>query len=539
MTIWLWLAFLLLVGTLVVLDLGLLTRRPRVVTALEAMSSTALWVLAAVGFSFLISYVYETNWQNLEASLAFPIEGPAPGGGGLDGHNAWLQFLASYVLEIALSLDNIAVLALVFAFFRVPRQLLGRVLFWSMLFSLVARLLLINGAAAMLREWDWFHWVLGAVLAVAMVRTLVLPDENTDFNQRWSTRVLRRFFRVSTDFHDQKLLAREDHIDRRGEPCRRWCITPLLLVVLVAWLQDIGHAADSIPALFSVTKDGFLAFTGSAMAILSLRSLYFAVAGVVGRFRYLKISLVFVLLCVAAKAFVWRYDAVATVVTIGAVSLIMVLGVGLSVLRNRAIAADRPATEPIPTPLEDLTGAVEVTRRNLRKVLILIAGTFVVLVGIAIAPLPGPGPTVLVPIGLALLATEFLWARRLLDKVKTGAFSASDRMDALIDRTSVSLVPLILILYWPLSIGLVLGGVALINAAFGTELHARWYTIAVIVGSPYMPVLLWAVNYLRNWNRKRRGATQSVIPSGAQSPAATPGAASDGSGQNSRTDTAA
>lgn len=523
MTIWLWLSFLVLIGTLVALDLALFTRRPKVVTAFEAAATMALWVLAAVGFSFVLGFVYETNWQNIEGMVSSHIQQR-----NLDGHAAWLQFLTCYVLEIALSLDNIAVLVLLFGFLKIPRPLLSRTLFWGVLLSLVARLAMIMSGAYLMGTWPGFSWIFGGVLVLAMLRVLVLPDERTDFDRSWYVRVLRRILPVSSRHNGLSLFTKvgggKDGYDGR----ERWAITPMMLAVVVALFLDVTFAADSVPALFSVTLDPFIAFTASAFAVLGLRSLYFAVAGVMGRFRYLKLSLVIVLLTVAAKMFVVGYstpvgyDNRHTLITLLIVSGAIGLGIGLSVLRQRRILHDdhdAAMASSVPTPLADISDVVDVTRKNLRKVAILIAGTVVILVGIAIAPLPGPGPTVLIPIGLALLATEFIWARRLLTSLKSGAFNISDRLDAFIDRTNIVLIPVGLIAYWAIAIPLIHGVAHVIGTVFRAELTPKWYTIAVIAGSPFMPVLLWAWSYVRRWIKARReGRTRVYEPKPTEQP---------------------
>lgn len=527
MTIWLWLSFFVLVGILAALDLVLFTRRPKVVTSFEAAATMALWMLAAVGFSFALGYVYETNWQNIEGLVSAHIQNR-----NLDGHAAWLQFLTCYVLEIALSLDNIAVLVLLFGFLKIPRPLLGRTLFWGVLLSLVARLMMIMTGAYLMRSWPGFSWVLGGVLVLAMLRVLVLPDERTNFDAAWYVRVLRRVLPVSPRHNGLSLFTT---VERNGKD--HWAITPMMLAVLIALLLDVTFAADSVPALFSVTLDPFIAFSASAFALLGLRSLFFAVAGVMGRFRYLKLSLVIVLLTVAAKMFVVGYstpigyDNTHTLITLAVVSGAIGLGIGLSVLRQRMILhADHAAAmaSSVPTPLADLTDAVDITRRNLRKVAILIAGTVVILFGIAIAPLPGPGPMVLVPVGLALLATEFIWARRLLTSLKSGAFSVSDRADAFIDRTHIVLIPIGLMAYWAIAIPLIHAVAHVIGKAFGKDLTPKWYTIAVIAGSPFMPVLLWAWSYVRRWIKARREGRRNVyVPKPAADASAAPVAKPD------------
>lgn len=482
MNYWLWAAFLGLIGTLVVLDLAVLSRRHRAVTPAEGRSSVALWVLAAVAFSVMIASVYHTNWKQLADLVSDPVDNER-----LTGHLAWLQFISCYALEIAMSLDNIAVLALLFLYYRIPAAAVARTLFWSAIVSLCLRFGMVLGAAALLRSVPWFHWLLGALLILAMLRLLVLPDEHTDFDERWYVRMLRSLLRVSPLGDGQHLVQRVDG---------HRAATPLLLVVALSAMLDVTFAFDSVPALFSVTRDPFIAFTASAMAVLGTRSLYFAASASVLRFRYLKASLVAILLFVSVKMLLARFDKeyrdVPTVVTLAVTVGVIMLGIGASIIRNRMLAERAPAPEPPRPPvITDITEALEAGRRNFRKVLILMAGTAVIIFGVLIAPLPGPGPTVLIPIGLALLATEFVWARLLLGKLKSGAFNLSDRADEFVDRTTIFIIPLTIIGWWLLAWGVMVW------------LHLKWYTIVVIFGSPFMPLAAWAFNYVRK--RIRRG----------------------------------
>ncbi len=442
MTILLWLIFLVVIGTLIVIDLGLVTRRPRVVTPVEALASFSLWVLSAVGFSLLVWYVYEKNWLNLEATLA-EVLGPVKKD--LDGEAAWVQWITCYVVEMALSLDNIAIAALLLRYFKIPRPLVSRTLFWSTLVSLIVRLVLILASAWLLRSFEWVKWAFCAVLMLAMLRTLLAPDETTEFDRKLAVRAIRRFIPISPTHHGQRLFVRVE-----GD----LGITPIMLVVLVLCVADLTFALDSAPALFSVTRDPFLAFSASAFALLALRSLYFALTGVLGRFRYLRVSLVFILLCVACKMFlVSRHEAFfelhATLITLAIVAGIMAMGVGASAVRYRMKGgAPETAEAARPSPLEDLSEAVEVSRRNFRKVVILIVGSAIVLIAAPLVGLlPGPGGIFVAAAGLAVLATEFVWAKRLLNKVKDQGRAMAERADKVASRTSPWLVAPVVIVF--------------------------------------------------------------------------------------------
>lgn len=498
MTLWLWLAFLVVAGTLVVVDLGLVTRRPRVVSPIEALASFSLWVLSAVGFSFMVWYVYQTNFLNLESALADAVH---PRARDLDGHSAWVQWVTAYALEIALSLDNIAVAALILQHFKIPRPLIGRSLFWFTLSSLVCRLVLIVLGAYLLNQVAWMKWVFCGLLVLSMLRTLLAPDENTDFSSKWPTRLVKRLVPVSREHRGQRLFTRMNGA---------LAITPVMLVVLVSSITDLAFAMDSVPAMFSVTRDPFLAFTASAFAILGLRSLFFALSGVIGRFRYLRVSLLFVLLTVTAKMFLasrdpMYYTLAPTLVTFAAITLIMAVGVTASAWRDRKVRSEAAAAGLRPTPLEDLTEAVEVSRRNFRKVVILMAGSVVILLGLAIAPLPGPGPIILVPIGFAILGTEFLWARRLQMRIQSQAGALAKRADRFASRSSPWLVP-------PVLIGLFAAVYAIAHLA---PIHRPWLVWVASLGA-WIPVLYWAFRTVAA-ARKARQRRRDTVPVGEHS----------------------
>ncbi|MCC6322800.1 MAG: hypothetical protein IT438_15355 [Phycisphaerales bacterium] len=473
-------AFLVLVGVLVVVDLGLITRRPRSVTTVEALLSFSLWVLSALGFSLLVWYVYEKNWLNLEEALAGAI-GPRPND--LDGDHAWVQWVTAYVVELALSLDNIAIAALLLRHFKIPSNLVARTLFWNTIISLVVRLGMILGGAWLLGQYEWIKWVLCGVLVVAMLRTLLGPDEHTDLDRKLLVRAVRRMFRISDQGYSLRLFAVEDG---------RLSLTPLAVVALVSCIADLTFAVDSVPALFSVTRDPLLAFTASTFALLALRSLYFALAGVLGRFRYLRLSVMFVMLAIAGKMFLVSrdaayYGAAPTLVTLAIVAGVVALGIGASALRYRLRPHElqRPPAQR-PSPLEDLTDAVDISRRNFRKAVILIIGSCIALVGIAVVgPLPGPGGIPIVLLGLTILATEFIWARRLLNRMKEQTRAIAQRADSVAARTSPWLVP-------PAVVAFGLCVLALMHF-----FPSRRLLIALVAIGPALAIGYWAFGTLR------------------------------------------
>ena len=313
-----------------------------------------------------------------------------------------------------------------------------------------------------------------------------------DFQQRWggtadgvvdpNGQTLKRLVRLA---HWAGWHGREVTPGTAGEG--RGMTVPAIAVV--AAVGDLSFAADSIPAAFAVTHDPVIALTSNLLALATLRSLYFALRGVIGRFRYLKLAIVLMLIVLTGKILHNDFSIVPTLVTLGAMVAIL-LGAMLGSLRRRF----DPGTmrQAHPTPIEDITDAALATRRNVRKIAILIAGTSIIFCGILIAPLPGPGPVVLVPIGLGVLATEFVWAKLLLDRLKAQTASMQRHADVLSVRSPLWLVPLVVVAFW---------GLAAYLAHAGP--FAPW-KIYVPAGGMFIPIGYWAIKTVQAKLRRGR-----------------------------------
>ena len=193
-----------------------------------------------------------------------------------------MQFVTGYLLEWSLSVDNIFVIALIFAYLKIPTLYQYRVLFWGIVGAIVLRGLMIAAGTALLAHFDWMFYVFGAILLVSALRMLRNDDEDRDFGTSFPARLVRRFIPVTERARPRALLR---------APRRAACYaTPLFVALVMVELTDVVFAVDSIPAILAVTRDPFLVFTSNAFAILGLRSLYFAVAGLMAMFRYLKLQ---------------------------------------------------------------------------------------------------------------------------------------------------------------------------------------------------------------------------------------------------------
>lgn len=409
---WIWIAFTALILGLLALDLGVFHRRPHAIRAGEALGWTAFWVALALCFNGVVYLMYEHHWLGAGESLGHAME----------GREAALRFFTAYLVEKSLSLDNIFVIAMIFAFFRVPAEVQHRVLFWGVLGALVMRGAMIAGGLALVQRFTWLVYVFGGLLIATAVKMLVVRHDSLQPERSPLVRLVRRFFPVTDDFHGQRFFVTIDG---------RRAATPLALALAMVESTDLLFAVDSIPAVFSITLDPFIVYTSNVFAVLGLRSLYFALAALMGRFRYLKMSLVFLLAFIGVKMILTHHHPIPVVVSLAVIGGILTVGVLASVVAGGADPA------PLESPLADrLEKLYRVTARTVWRVFILAAGSTLLLIGTVFLVLPGPGFLTLI-VGLAILATEFVWARVWLARVRKKASElaedARDKADDLRD----------------------------------------------------------------------------------------------------------
>ncbi|MBK8479727.1 MAG: TerC/Alx family metal homeostasis membrane protein [Proteobacteria bacterium] len=405
MTIWIWAGFLLLVALFVALDLGVFHREPRVVSTTEALLWTAAWVGVALCFNLLVYVIYQHHWLGMGLSA----------GQACNGRQAALMFLTGYLIEKSLSLDNIFIIALLFSYFRVPLRLQHRVLFWGVLGAVVMRAAMIGTGAALIARFSWTIYLFGGLLLFTAAKMLVVRQDNIDPERNLLVRAARRLFPVCGSVDDGRFFVRGPGGGR--------AVTPLFLVLVLVESSDVVFAVDSVPAIFAVTRDPFLVFTSNVFAILGLRSLYFALAAILDRFRYLKTSLVFLLAFVGVKMLLSHHYPLPTAVSLAVIVGILAVGIGASLLEHRRIAA-----VGLLHSMAEM-GRANAALRQLRRVVVAVMGGTVILTGVAMLVLPGPGMVVIL-VGLSLLATEFVWARRLLRKAEEQGRSWVGKIEA-------------------------------------------------------------------------------------------------------------
>jgi tellurite resistance protein TerC len=302
----------LLVGMLA-LDLGVFHRRAHAQTTGEALAWSLFWIATSLCFNALIYFAYENHWMG--AGLVVGHE--------LDGRQAAIEFFTAYVLEKSLSLDNIFVIAMIFTYFEIPLENQHRVLFWGVTGALVMRAIFIVSGLALVERFVWTTYVFGGVLLATAVKMLVERDDNLRPEKNALVCLVEKRFSVTSDFHGPAFFARCEG---------RRVATPLFLALIVVETSDLLFAIDSIPAVIAVTRDTFLAFSSNAFAILGLRSLYFAIAPLIGRFRLLKLSLIFILAVVGIKMLLAHHYPIPTTVSLAVILGILGVGISASVL---------------------------------------------------------------------------------------------------------------------------------------------------------------------------------------------------------------
>ena len=323
MTILVWAGFFVLYISLLTLDLAVLHRESSVLSVRQALGWTVLWVAVALSAGGLIFGLYEYDWLGWSAGFGSP---------NLGGRDAFVQYVTGYLLEWSLSVDNIFVIALIFTYMKIPVTLQYRVLFWGIVGAIALRGLMIVMGAALIQSFDWMFYVFGGILLVSAARMLRSEEEEYDPSKSMLVRSIRRLFPITDQLDGERFFSRLDG---------RLAATPLFVTLLFVDVADTVFAVDSIPAIFAVTQDPFLVFTSNAFAILGLRSLYFAIAGLMTMFRYLKLSLVFILGFVGVKMLLTQHLHISNLYSLAVIAGMLFIGIAASIWASRR-TADRP-----------------------------------------------------------------------------------------------------------------------------------------------------------------------------------------------------
>lgn len=296
--LWGWIGFNAVVLALLFFDLVLLHKKSSNPSVKHAAIWSVVWVVLSLSFA---AGVYNTM-----------------------GHKAGLEFLTGYLIEYALSVDNIFVFVLIFAYFKVPKQYQHRVLFWGILGALLLRGGMIIAGAALVSRFEWILYIFGAFLVFTGFR-MAMQKSEADYNPERDPvlRIARKFMPVTKEYYGEKFFVQQ--LDARG--ILRRAATPLFIVLILVDTTDVIFATDSIPAIFAVTRDPFIIYTSNICAVLGLRALYSLLASVVDKFRYLKLGLSLVLMFIGAKMLVDHFYPMPIIGSLGVVAAILVTSV--------------------------------------------------------------------------------------------------------------------------------------------------------------------------------------------------------------------
>ena len=305
-SIWFWITFHIGVFIALAVDLASFKRRHRALTMRAATLRSLLWVVLSLGFSLVVAQT--------------------------QGPDRALDFLTGYLIEYSLSVDNIFVFVLIFAYFKVPPISQHRVLVWGILGALVMRGIMIWLGVSLVSRFHFILYVFGVFLLITGIR-MAFSKQQTDFGDSWFLRICRKFMPVTRDFRGSHFTARIEG---------RLMLTPLALVLLVIDVMDLVFAVDSIPAVFAITQDTFIVYTSNICAILGLRSLYFLLANLMNRFVYLRLGLAIILVFVGIKMTLSRLFPIPNYISLAVIVAVLAVTIGASIFMTR----NQPASDP-------------------------------------------------------------------------------------------------------------------------------------------------------------------------------------------------
>ncbi|SYZ74524.1 conserved membrane hypothetical protein [Candidatus Zixiibacteriota bacterium] len=295
--IFLWIGFNILILILLALDLGVFHRKDHTISVKEGFVWSIIWIIVAFAFNFVV-YLWK-------------------------GHEVGLQFMTGYLIERALSIDNIFVFLVIFTYFKVSSKYQYRVLFWGILGALILRGLFIGVGTLLISEFHWILYIFGALLIITAIRLAIGKEREIEPEKNPLLKIVRKFLPITPGYEGHSFLVKKDG--------KIWG-TPLLIVLIVVETTDLVFALDSIPAIFAITLDPFIVYSSNVFAILGLRALYFAIAGLMEIFYYLKYALSAILGFVGLKMLVSHYVKISSAVALSVIGGILLLAIIISII---------------------------------------------------------------------------------------------------------------------------------------------------------------------------------------------------------------
>lgn len=296
----LWIGFNIFILLMLALDLGVFQKKTHAVSVKEALIWSAVWIILALFFNVFIYYEM--------------------------GETKAVEFFTGYLLERSLSIDNIFVFVLLFSYFKVPAEFQHKVLFWGVLGALILRAALIFLGVVLIHKFAWIIYVFGAFLLFTGFRMAMHNDDDIDPEKNIVIRLYKKFFPVTKEYHGGDFFVRKEG---------KISATPLFVVLIATEFTDLVFAFDSIPAIFSVTDDAFIIYTSNIFAILGLRAMYFALAGIIDKFHYLKVGLSMILIFIGFKMVIVDLFKIPIGYSLAVIALILVVSIVYSILKPK------------------------------------------------------------------------------------------------------------------------------------------------------------------------------------------------------------
>ena len=318
-----WILFLLAVLVILALDLGVFNKTPHIISSKEASKWTAIWVSLSFAFSGVIYWLYGTNYINNPDKLK-----PA---------TAMIKYITGYLIELSLSIDNIFVIAIIFASFKISQKYQHRVLFWGILGAIVFRGLMIFFGVMLINKFTWTTYLFGGFLLFTAIKMLFSKDED-EFHPKDSFvyKMLGKIIPITSE------TDKEHFFIKKGA---KNYATPLFVALIVIEVMDVLFAVDSVPAILAITSDPFLVFSSNIFAILGLRSMYFFLANMLEKFSYLEYSLIAILSFVGVKMLLHDFIEIPEWGSLGFIALALIVGIIVSLQKAKAIEDSKPSRD--------------------------------------------------------------------------------------------------------------------------------------------------------------------------------------------------
>jgi tellurite resistance protein TerC len=310
-----WILFIVAILIFLALDLGIFNKNAHIIKPKEAGIWTAIWVTLSFLFSFAINWIYSNNYISNPTNIKPAV--------------ATMKFITGYLIELSLSIDNIFIIAVIFASFKIPQKYQHRVLFWGILGAILFRGLMIFFGVILINKFSWMTYLFGAFLIFTAFKMLFKKEEEEEFNPKKSFvyRTLRKITPVTSHIEGEYFFVKKKHLR---------VATPLFVSLIVIEVMDMLFALDSVPAILAITADPFLVFSSNIFAILGLRSMYFFLANMIEKFSYLENSLIVILSFVGIKMLVVHFYKSPEWVSISVITLSLVTGIIISIRKNKS-----------------------------------------------------------------------------------------------------------------------------------------------------------------------------------------------------------